>query len=291
MRLIVLPSESAANTRIGPRPERDSRKSVGVSSRITLRPSKCAARRRSAHPFDRAGRQMVEQVDDPGQAELLELLGDLRPNALQRLDLGEQRVEDLGAHAAVIARSEATKQSIAAGLLRCARNDGKTPLSACHAVRPRTEAPRLARAPSRHARGRHADRRVLRRSSRSSGTSRSARCSMRCSASRTPTSWPGRSEPPSRPSASPARWSRRCRSSITSGSPNERAAAARPRAPIEPLTLAGVPSGFLPWLAADLARAAFGSGKGARGGDRRRRSGDARARRHRAVVRARTSRC
>ena len=29
----------------------------------------------------------------------------------------------------------------------------------------------------------------------------------------------------------------------------------------EPLTLAGVPSGFLPWLAADLARAAFGSGK------------------------------
>jgi transcription-repair coupling factor (superfamily II helicase) len=27
------------------------------------------------------------------------------------------------------------------------------------------------------------------------------------------------------------------------------------------LTLAGVPSGFLPWLAADLARAAFGSGK------------------------------
>ena len=30
----------------------------------------------------------------------------------------------------------------------------------------------------------------------------------------------------------------------------------------EPLTLAGVPSGFLPWLAADLARAAFGSGKG-----------------------------
>jgi transcription-repair coupling factor (superfamily II helicase) len=29
-----------------------------------------------------------------------------------------------------------------------------------------------------------------------------------------------------------------------------------------PLTLAGVPSGFLPWIAADLARAAFGSGKG-----------------------------
>src|SRR5262245_45462725 len=32
----------------------------------------------------------------------------------------------------------------------------------------------------------------------------------------------------------------------------------------EPLTLAGVPSGFLPWLAADLARAAHGTSKGGR---------------------------
>jgi transcription-repair coupling factor (superfamily II helicase) len=32
----------------------------------------------------------------------------------------------------------------------------------------------------------------------------------------------------------------------------------------EPLTLAGVPIGFLPWLAADLARAAHGTGKGGR---------------------------
>ncbi|MES2326617.1 MAG: transcription-repair coupling factor [Pseudomonadota bacterium] len=32
----------------------------------------------------------------------------------------------------------------------------------------------------------------------------------------------------------------------------------------QPLTLAGVPTGFLPWLAADLARAAHGTGKGAR---------------------------
>jgi len=32
----------------------------------------------------------------------------------------------------------------------------------------------------------------------------------------------------------------------------------------QPLTLAGVPSGFLPWLAADLARAAHGSSKGGR---------------------------
>src|SRR5438874_1423102 len=32
----------------------------------------------------------------------------------------------------------------------------------------------------------------------------------------------------------------------------------------EPLTLAGVPAGFLPWLAGDLARAAHGTGKGGR---------------------------
>src|SRR5206468_12299379 len=32
----------------------------------------------------------------------------------------------------------------------------------------------------------------------------------------------------------------------------------------QPLTLAGVPAGFLPWLAADLARAAHGSSNGGR---------------------------
>ena len=32
-----------------------------------------------------------------------------------------------------------------------------------------------------------------------------------------------------------------------------------------PLTLAGVPAGFLPWLAADLARAAHGGSKSRRG--------------------------
>ena len=57
----------------------------------------------------------------------------------------------------------------------------------------------------------------------------------------------------------------------------------------EPLTLAGVPTGFLPWLAADLARAAHGiEQRRPRGRDRRRRSGDARACRHRAAVRARS---
>ena len=57
----------------------------------------------------------------------------------------------------------------------------------------------------------------------------------------------------------------------------------------KPLTLAGVPTGFLPWLAADLARAAHGSEqRRPRGRDRRRRSRDARAGRDRAAVRARS---
>ena len=68
---------------------------------------------------------------------------------------------------------------------------------------------------------------------------------------------------------------------------DERAAAARPSRAKEPLTLAGVPTGFLPWLAADLARAAHGTAKRPRGRHRRRRSGDARAGGHRAAVRAR----
>ena len=53
-------------------------------------------------------------------------------------------------------------------------------------------------------------------------------------------------------------------SSTTSGSRDERAAAAHPQGATQPLTLAGVPTGFLPWLAADLARAAHGTGKGGR---------------------------
>ena len=61
-----------------------------------------------------------------------------------------------------------------------------------HAPRRRTEAPALARAPSRHARGRHAGRRVLRRSPRGVERGRARHRSPRCSTSRTSTSWPGR---------------------------------------------------------------------------------------------------
>ena len=66
--------------------------SIGVTSMITLRPSNAAGRGRSPYPLDRAGRQMIEQVDHPREPELLERLGDLRPDALQHLDFGEQGV-------------------------------------------------------------------------------------------------------------------------------------------------------------------------------------------------------
>jgi hypothetical protein len=56
------------------------------------------ARGRRAHPLDCAGRQMVQQVDEAAEAELFQQLGDLRPDAFQRLHLGEQRVEDFGPH-------------------------------------------------------------------------------------------------------------------------------------------------------------------------------------------------
>jgi hypothetical protein len=39
-----------------------------------------------------------ENVDDPLEPEPLQGLGKLRPDALQRLHFGEQRVEDVGAH-------------------------------------------------------------------------------------------------------------------------------------------------------------------------------------------------
>ena len=46
---------------------------------------------------------MIEQVDSAGDAELLQQFGNLRPHALQRLDLGEQGIEDVGAHEALLA--------------------------------------------------------------------------------------------------------------------------------------------------------------------------------------------
>ena len=86
----------------------------------------------------------------------------------------------------------------------------------------------------------------------------------RCSTSRTSTSWPGRigtAEPPER-FAGPM---------IEALKKLDYIRIARMTEPLqrvlranEPLTLAGVPSGFLPWLAADLARAAHGIGQGGR---------------------------
>src|SRR4051794_18963474 len=46
---------------------------------------------------------MVEEIHHPGQAQLLEQLGELRPDTLQHIHLGEQRVEDLRAHERLLA--------------------------------------------------------------------------------------------------------------------------------------------------------------------------------------------
>jgi hypothetical protein len=43
-----------------------------------------------------------QEVDGAGEAQLGELLGDLRADALQRLDFGEQGVEELGPHIALL---------------------------------------------------------------------------------------------------------------------------------------------------------------------------------------------
>ena len=158
---------------------------------------------------------------------------------------------------------------IAASLARCMPRLAKPRTLATyigpHAVRPGPEAPRLARAPSRHAGSRPADRRLLRRSPRIVGCGASARCSatMLDEQDVDIMAWAHRNR---RAAGALRRADDRGaeEARLHPGGADERAAAARPRAPTEPLTLAGVPTGFLPWLAADLARAAHGSGKGGR---------------------------
>ena len=52
-----------------------------------------------------AGRQMDRARSTTRvEVEPLQRLGELRPDALQRLDLGEQRIEDFGAHGLSLAR-------------------------------------------------------------------------------------------------------------------------------------------------------------------------------------------
>ncbi|KAK0359444.1 hypothetical protein LTR94_031283, partial [Friedmanniomyces endolithicus] len=50
------------------------------------------------HAVDPAGRQMEQQVDDPRNAQPVQRLGQRRADALERLYLGEQRIEDIGSH-------------------------------------------------------------------------------------------------------------------------------------------------------------------------------------------------
>jgi hypothetical protein len=62
---------------------------------------KRGARSGCVHPFDRAGRQVIKHVDDAGQVDPLERPRDLRPDTLQHLDFGEERIEDIRAHGGV----------------------------------------------------------------------------------------------------------------------------------------------------------------------------------------------
>jgi hypothetical protein len=74
MRLIVLPSPSAAKIRVGPRP----------------RPRRSRVRRgRRPDPFDRTGWEVIDKIDDASQIELFQQLRDLRPDALQRFHFRE----------------------------------------------------------------------------------------------------------------------------------------------------------------------------------------------------------
>ena len=75
---------------------------------MTLRPSSAGARRRRPDPLDHARRQMIDQVDDPRDVEPFQQLGELRADALQRLDLGKQRIEDVGPHACGVLAPRAT---------------------------------------------------------------------------------------------------------------------------------------------------------------------------------------
>ena len=47
---------------------------------------------------DEAFGQVIGEILEPRQAELLERLHQLRPDAFERLDFGEQGIESLGAH-------------------------------------------------------------------------------------------------------------------------------------------------------------------------------------------------
>jgi len=47
---------------------------------------------------DPSGRQMEQQIDRPRQPEAGQGLGQLRTDAFQRFDLGEQRIENIGPH-------------------------------------------------------------------------------------------------------------------------------------------------------------------------------------------------
>jgi transcription-repair coupling factor (superfamily II helicase) len=137
-----------------------------------------------------------------------------------------------------------------------------------HGPRRSPETPPLPRLAPRHARGRPDDRRLLRRAFMAAGARRRWTGSRRCSRSRTSTSWPGRSEPPAA-GALPGRDDEPLQrlDYIKHRRISDRLRRSSGRQADDPGRRA---DGFLPWLAADLARAAKGRARvhrARRGGD------------------------
>ena len=219
---------------------------------MTLRPSSAGARGRRFDPFDRACRQVVEQVDDARQVELFEQLRDLRPDALQRLHLGEQRIEDFGAHARLLAPA-------------FARSQWRRPrMTSMRFMPSEPELKRLHwRAHHRGTqRGRHAGRRVLRCAPCVWGAGeRALFAEMLNEQDVDIMAWAhGTADAAGALRRSDDRGAAEARlhPDRAMSEPLQRVLRAD-----QPLTLAGVPTGFLPWLAADLARAAHGGRRAA----------------------------
>ena len=183
----------------GPSAARACRTGSGRRSRCARSATASSARR--AHPLDRSrsadGR--ARSIDPASMPSLASSLATLRPDALQRLDLGEQGIEDFGPHRADPSQKRARLPTWAAWHLRRFRAGGPD----C-ALEGLTD----GRAPARlqyraHHRGtREADFMIggfFDAHHAAWGAARARTGSRRCSTSRTSTSWPGRSEPPRRP--------------------------------------------------------------------------------------------
>ena len=207
----MLPSPSAAKMRNGAAPAalRDSRRGVSVDGDDPAE-QRALVERRDPLAIDPAGRQVVERGRRRGRARAASAAWRAAgPDALQRLDLGEQRIENVGAHRLRIPSASRDRNCLHGLRIKPA---GAIPLRAHLRWR-------MALAWTRSSASAEAIR-AWHRGTREADMliggffdahhagwddARDAPGSRPCSRSRTSTSWPGRSEPPSRPSASRAR--------------------------------------------------------------------------------------